>query len=156
MKTPSIYYQENCLFGYDFKRNIHQHFLVKFYGGRIRSNLLNQVVLDGNVLALHIKSFFDKSFSNLDGIHRAEDLALGTGLGTNGQTHFLKFFCLLESSLLLLCLFVSTLAEDLLVDLPVLRCGINGISLGDQVVSGITILDDDNVILMSQIGHVLF
>ena len=37
----------------------------------------------------NIKSFFDQRFGNLDGIHRTKDLALGTGLGPNGQTHFL-------------------------------------------------------------------
>ena len=113
-------------------------------------------VFDDDRLAVDVEALLCEFLGYLDVGNGAEDGAGGAYLGGDGECHAVDLGCEFLGVLLDLGQLVGALFELFGQDFLGRGGSDDGFSLGDEVVAAVSVLDGDDVVLITEVGYVFF
>ena len=135
----------------DFNRNL---FVEVDFGG-VLAEFLNGL-FEHDDLAVDVVAEFFESFSNLDVVDRAEDGACGGSLGADGESHAFERSCNSFCIGLDLGELVGALTLALFELTQVGVVGNHCFALGDEIVTAVTVLYFNDVVLVAKVRYIFF
>ena len=144
-----------CLFSNDFEGNFNGNFLVEINDSFVVADFLDSF-LDDNVTTVNVVAEFFESFGDLDSVDRTVDSTGSAGLSTDGESNAFESCSNSNGVSLDLLELVSALTLVFSEHFKSRGSSDNSFTLGNEVVATVTVLNFNNVVLVSKALNVFF